>query len=126
MSEALRDYFEQKTPLKLEVGKCYKLANGSKARIDAIIPENNPAIWPVIGVDLKDGSQTYSSWKRDGSSSYKGYNIISEWVEPKVPRTGEMWFSESLVSKEIFQSHPNSIGNRYWTPSFKIRWEEIL
>jgi hypothetical protein len=114
------------TPLKLEVGKYYKLENGYKARIDAILPEDSPSHYPVIGVlySPKHGN-TFWNWSRKGGTG--NYKIISEWVEPKVPRKGEAWITQSTRDGKI-----SYVGYQDWNPwgewgkSFKVRWEEVI
>lgn len=71
--------------MKIEVGKLYKLANGYKAYIHSLLPENAAAVRPYLGY-ITSPNGVYAcqdEWDENGECRTHSYNIVEEWKEPK-------------------------------------------
>lgn len=76
--------------MKLEVGKSYRTFIGSKVRIVDCNPDvgcQSTGLFSYVGWIIKEhenSTDTVSTWKENGESSYgRPSDIVSEWKESK-------------------------------------------
>ena len=87
--DGLRDVINVQLPegffkMKLEVGKFYKTAKGTKARVYCLDGLNT---YSVHGAMIVDGGWSICTWKQDGECRLGSeYDLVSEWSDfPEAP-----------------------------------------
>lgn len=120
--------------LKIEVGKAYKLKNGYKGHVTAILDKSAASSRPVLGyITSPEGIYCRQiQWTADGIpiDGYGTCSIIEEWKEPK---SGEAWvnvYDHGCINYSFNDTKTGAENEAKRSPSLeclariKINWAE--